>query len=361
MEGLLKNMQLTDKEKGGLKVGKIKAGKSLTTEPQAVGKIFSEKPVRADALENALGRVWCPIRGTGCKDLGENHFLFTFFQASGKRRALEDGPWNFGKDLVVVADFDGSKRVEEMDFTTIPTWVRVMKLPLGLMTKEYGEEIGKLIGEFMEMDAEDGGLAVGQCLRIKVRMDITKPLMCGITVGVEVKEEEKEIWCPFAYEFLPDFCYNCGIIGHVDRSCTQPMVKGGIKPYSSKLRVVPEKKKFSDDSYDRANQGRSMLPWRSGGSGSKNWSGSGRSGSDGPNWRKNDQRKGGKEDEQEVTSPLKQAKQDSHPSLVGPADSTKKQLRFVTKVTEEKKGVDGGQGEADRSSRMRVRRMKVIR
>jgi hypothetical protein len=139
------------------------------------------------------------------------------------------------------------------------------------------------------------------------------------------------------------------------------MVKGGIKPYSSKLRVVPEKKKFSDDSYDRANQGRSMLPWRSGGSGSKNWSGSGRSGSDGPNWRKNDQRKGGKEDEQEVTSPLKQAKQDSHPSLVGPADSTKKQLRFVTKVTEEKKGVDGGQGEADRSSRMRVRRMKVIR
>jgi hypothetical protein len=32
------------------------------------------------------------MRGVTCKDLGENMFLFTFNQAVGKRRALEDGP-----------------------------------------------------------------------------------------------------------------------------------------------------------------------------------------------------------------------------------------------------------------------------
>ena len=75
--------------------------------------MLAEKLVHGDGLATALGRIWCPIKGISCKDLGENRFLFTFHQASGKRRALEDGPWMFGKDLVVMVDFDPSKSVDE--------------------------------------------------------------------------------------------------------------------------------------------------------------------------------------------------------------------------------------------------------
>ncbi|KAE8814972.1 hypothetical protein D1007_07686 [Hordeum vulgare] len=35
----------------------------------------------------------------------------------GKRRALEDGPWMFEKDLMVVEDYDPGKRLEEYDST----------------------------------------------------------------------------------------------------------------------------------------------------------------------------------------------------------------------------------------------------
>lgn len=104
--GLMEKMQLTEKEEQGLRVGRIKMGKSLVKDPQAVGKIFSDKLAWADAVESALGKVWCPIKGMGCKDVGGNHFLFTFYQASGKS--------------IVVVDFDGSKTVEEMDFSLIP-------------------------------------------------------------------------------------------------------------------------------------------------------------------------------------------------------------------------------------------------
>lgn len=86
-----------------------------------MGKVLAEKSVQAEALEISLGRVWCPLKGVECTDLGENRFLFTFLQGSGKRRALEDGPWMFGKDLVVMADFEGNKTIiDEVDFISIP-------------------------------------------------------------------------------------------------------------------------------------------------------------------------------------------------------------------------------------------------
>lgn len=103
-----------------------------------MGKVFAEKPARAEALELSLGRIWCPFKGVECRDLGDNRFLFTFLQGSGKRRAMEDGPWMFGKDLVVMAEFDGGKMIDEVEFNFVPIWVRILKMPLGLMNKAAG-------------------------------------------------------------------------------------------------------------------------------------------------------------------------------------------------------------------------------
>lgn len=85
------------------------------------------------------------------------------------------------------------------------------------------------------------GLAVGQVLRIKVTIDIRQPIMRGITV--KVGKDEKEKWCPFAYEFLPVFCYTCGRIGHIDKQCEIRLAAGETQQFSKLLRYIPEKKK----------------------------------------------------------------------------------------------------------------------
>jgi hypothetical protein len=90
---------------------------------------------------------------------------------------MEDGPWMFSKDLVVLTEFEGTKTIDELEFNFIPIWVRISRMPLGLMTKEAGEEIGEMIGDVLKVDADDDGLAIGQFMRIKVRLDIHKPLM----------------------------------------------------------------------------------------------------------------------------------------------------------------------------------------
>ena len=51
--------------------------------------------------------------------------------------------------------------------------------------------------------------------RIKVVIDIHKPLMHSIMMKVGSGESEK--WCSFSYEFLSSICYICGHIGERSR------------------------------------------------------------------------------------------------------------------------------------------------
>jgi hypothetical protein len=58
------------------------------------------------------------------------------------------------KELLVVADFDGSKSLDEIDFSSIPGRIRVARLPVGLMTRSTTQVIGDEVGTFMEVDFE---------------------------------------------------------------------------------------------------------------------------------------------------------------------------------------------------------------
>ncbi|KAL3518801.1 hypothetical protein ACH5RR_021390 [Cinchona calisaya] len=57
----------------------------------------------------------------------------------------------------------------------------------------------------------------GKHIKLLVEVDITKPLLRGTMDRLEGELR----WPNFTYERLPDFCYQCGIIGHFEKSCVQ--------------------------------------------------------------------------------------------------------------------------------------------
>jgi hypothetical protein len=136
VEGMMEGLKLSEAERKGVKIGWRGGGKTCVVDAQAIGKLMSEKPAFAGAMVDALGPLWCPMQGLECKGLGENKFLFTFHQVSGRKKAVDNGPWHFENELLVMEEFVVSKTLDEYEFNKIPIWVRIFKLPLGMMSRE---------------------------------------------------------------------------------------------------------------------------------------------------------------------------------------------------------------------------------
>ena len=54
-----------------------------------------------------------------------------------------------------------------------------------MMNEATGRKIGDKVGKTLEVDAEDDGSAIGRYLRIKVRLDVRKPLLRGVMMEDE--------------------------------------------------------------------------------------------------------------------------------------------------------------------------------
>ena len=121
------------------------------------------------------------------------------------------------------------------------------------------KEIVSLAGEVVEEVTDKGQQDKYNFLRIRVILDLTKPLCRGRRITTA---KGGDGWVSFRYERLPIMCYGCGMLTHNDRDCTSgSRARGtqseGDKQFGSWLRAStphPYKKSvirvegFEDDS-----------------------------------------------------------------------------------------------------------------
>jgi hypothetical protein len=107
-------------------------------------------------------------------------------------------------------------QVENIPLHHADFWVQVHDLPVGLMAEKVGRKLANYIGSFVEYDKNNKSSFWRQYMRIRVRVDIRKPLK----KNAKVKNQGGE-WCTvnFKYEKLDVFCFVCRIIGHGKNRC----------------------------------------------------------------------------------------------------------------------------------------------
>ena len=79
------------------------------------------------------------------------------------------------------------------------------------MTKKIGVVLGEVIRDVEKIDAEGGQMVFGHYRRVRVSINISKPLKRGSKIALSGGESILTI---FKYERLLDFCYICGRLDH---------------------------------------------------------------------------------------------------------------------------------------------------
>lgn len=86
-----------------------------------------------------------------------------------------------------------------------------------------GKRLGNLLGEFVAIDTSKKGDCTGSVLRVRVGLEVSKPLRRNIMLDIGLVEASK---LQLEYEDLPHFCLFCGRLSHFSTGC--PLAKEGV-------------------------------------------------------------------------------------------------------------------------------------
>ena len=213
--------------------------RSVSSRCQAciVGKSVANRYVSMETIKNNLLQWW-RISGTlSFKVIGENLFLIEFEHGKDKKQVLEGKTWVVEGNLFLVEDYDWHISSTKLKFDLTSLWVCMSYFPLGCMSREVGRKIGSLVGIVEKVDTDEDGIGWGEFLRVKIRVDLTKPLARGRKMQVD----GESIWIAFQYKRLPKFCFQCGVIIHSHEGCLKKSElrnQGGLNEFGSWLRAT---------------------------------------------------------------------------------------------------------------------------
>lgn len=227
-----------------------------------VGRLLTNRKVNFMAMQDTLSSVWRPVKGVFMEATSyPNTFLFKFFHELDVRRVLEDGPWTFNQQTLIVKKLEADEQLANVKLFEISMWVQVYELPFGFKSEFILKSIGNYVGTFVKSDSKNFEGMWRNYLRILVSVDVRSPLKSQMRVK---KTGGDWLWIKFKYEKLPSFCFYCGRIGHTDKFCEalfdNPEDKE-VRKYDSSLRAqVQRQVGASTNQWLRSPDGRMLNP-----------------------------------------------------------------------------------------------------
>lgn len=174
------------------------------------GKLWTESPFNTRAFKSTIVDAWRLKRPVEVQELGKNLFLFTFTTKRDMENVFSAGPWNFDRNVVVLKKISRS----EMSLDSTSLWAKIYDLPLRLRTHNMAVRLGNMMGLLEEADTRYSN-RLGKFLRVKVSIDLKKP----VKRGTVIRFQGKDLKVFFRYERLPAFCFICGKLGHQMKEC----------------------------------------------------------------------------------------------------------------------------------------------
>ncbi|XP_031131711.1 uncharacterized protein LOC116033096 [Ipomoea triloba] len=167
-----------------------------------VGSLMTEKMVCFNYLKETMAQTWRHRKGMMAEEVAPNLFIFYFCHKKDRQRILDDGPWSYDQNLLVLQKIESKDSPFDADFSKTEFWVQIHKIPQRFSNPKIAEIIGAHLGEFIKSDLEHFDGTRSALIRVRVILDITKPLKRRIKIKVS---PEENICMECKYERLPTF------------------------------------------------------------------------------------------------------------------------------------------------------------
>jgi 14-3-3 protein epsilon len=89
---------------------------------------------------------------------------------------LNGGPWTFDNNMLLLEQVQVGMQIDNIPLVHTNIWVQIHNLPMGLMKENVGVRLANYIGSFVEYDKNNGSSFWRQYMRIRVKLDVRKPL-----------------------------------------------------------------------------------------------------------------------------------------------------------------------------------------
>ncbi|KAJ4851132.1 hypothetical protein Tsubulata_003208 [Turnera subulata] len=192
---------------------------SLVSRTVLIIRVVSNRIFKSDQIQNALKKCW------GCKgdvfftEKGFNNFLVCFELEVDQQMVFLGAPWSIFNYHIIVRKWLPHLTWEQIDLSKTTFWIQVFGLPVDFLSEENAIAIGKSFAGLVEIDScLDNIVGKESFIRLKVCVDVNLPLATGFFF-----KDERNIchWVRFKYEGLEEFCYLCGVMGHIATRCVE--------------------------------------------------------------------------------------------------------------------------------------------
>lgn len=142
-----------------------------------VGRLLTNRKTNFMAMQDTLSSIWRPVKGVFMEATSyPNIFLFKFFHELDVRRVLEDGPWTFNQQTLIIKKLEVDEQLANVELFEISMWVQVYELPIGFRSEFILKSIGNYVGTFIKSDPKNFQGMWRNYLRVHVTVDVRRPL-----------------------------------------------------------------------------------------------------------------------------------------------------------------------------------------